>query len=299
MRRRLVLVLALLSCALPATAGDYRRSYLDGVKALERGQWAEAARLLGAAVAERPQEQARARLVGAIPEPYLPHHYLGVAYFNQQQCEQALAHWEISERQGAVRSLADLVAQARRGRATCEARLATPTDAEKAPEAPGPEVAGPEVAARDQPARPEPAAGDPAPSPPATPPTETPVGSVPEPAAASPATASPAPISTSRKPPLPAGVLEAAQAYFDGDYRRAVELLERPAPGAAERARFYSALFRSAARHALFLLGGETESDLLAAAVEDLREARRLNSSFAPHPDAFSPRYVELFRENP
>lgn len=294
MSRRLILVLALLAGALPAPAGDYRRSYLDGIKALERGQWAEAVRLLSAAVAERPQEQARARLVGAIPEPYLPHHYLGVAYLNQQQCEQALSHWEISERQGAVRSRVDLVAQASRGRATCEARLATPTEAEKAPAAPGPEVAP-----HDEPARPDPIAADPAASPPATPPAETPAGSVPEPAAASPLTASPAPISTSRKPPLPAGVLAAAQAYFDGDYRRAAEQLERPAPAASDRARFYSALFRSAARHALFLLGGETESDLLAAAVEDLREARRLNPSFAPHPDAFSPRYVELFRENP
>lgn len=354
---RFWVALALLAVALSARADDYRRSYLDGVKALARGQWREAERLLAAAVAERPQEQARARLVGAIPEPYLPHHYLGVAFFNQHQCERALAEWGLSERQGAIGSRPELAAQASQGRGACQGlldaeaevaraaavanSLPAPTDevwrregalAERRERAlatlssararlgeardrwrpaearPAFELAagaardlaalGAELEARGRQAREERqrAEAAPAPSPTAEPALEVAPGAEdqvvapPLPTAESPASA---------RAPLPSPVLAAAQAYFDGEYQRAVELLERQSAPASDRVMFYTALFRSAARHALFLLGGEAEADLLAAAVDDLREARRLNPTFAPHPDAFSPRFIELFRDNP
>lgn len=288
-------LLAMTLLVVPAAqADDYRRSYLDGVKAIERGQWNEAARLLTAAIAERPEEQARARLVGAIPQPYLPHHYLGVAYFNQQQCERALAEWAISERQGAIHSQSALAEEARAGRTACEAKAKAEAEAVAARE---PEAAT-RAASEDEEARREPEP-EPAPAPTAAPPVEEPAETAPSPPAEEPPATAPAPTPSPERGPLPASLLTGVQAFFDGDYRRAVELLERPAPGAPDRVRFYAALFRAAARHALFLLSGEEEADLFAAAVLDLREARRLNPSFAPHPDAFSPRFVELFRDNP
>jgi hypothetical protein len=88
------------------------------------------------------------------------------------------------------------------------------------------------------------------------------------------------------------------QAYFDGDYRRALDLLDG-LPAASRQARFLTALFGAAARHALYLLGGEEDEALLAAAVEDLRAARRASPSFAPHPDHFSPRFIAFFRDHP
>lgn len=91
--------------AAASAAADHRQSYLDGVRALERGELERARARLGAAIAERSREQARARLVGVIPEPYLPHHYLGLAHFRARDCKQALAEWRISERQGAVQSV--------------------------------------------------------------------------------------------------------------------------------------------------------------------------------------------------
>ena len=90
MRPVAVVLLALLPTLTPApAAADYRQSYLDGRRALERGDLDRAVALLGAAAIERPVEQARARLVGAIPEPYLPHHYLGLAHFRARRCPQA------------------------------------------------------------------------------------------------------------------------------------------------------------------------------------------------------------------
>lgn len=263
-----------------AAAADYRQSYLDGLKAMKRGAFAEAIPRFRQALAERPEEAARARLVGAIPEPYLPHHYLGVAYLALGRCPEALAEWEISERQGAVAGFASLVEEVERGRRRCAPppppppREATePPPAEPTAEQGRP---APEVVAEPSPAKPEPAAAEPSPS-----------------------TAAPAPVSPPPAPVvLPEVLLEAMQAHFDGEYEVALRLLDR-SPTQTLECRFFVALFRAASRHALYLLGGEQEETLLADAIEDLRRARQENPAFSPHPDFFSPRFVEFFRNHP
>src|SRR5260370_33743682 len=40
-------------------------------------------------------------------KPYLPHYYLGLAYFNTGNCEAAVKAWAESERQGSVREAAE------------------------------------------------------------------------------------------------------------------------------------------------------------------------------------------------
>ena len=100
---------------------DYRQAYLDGVQALRGGAPEKAADRFAAAIAERPDEQARARLVGVIPEPYLPHHYLGLALFALHRCPEALAEWTISAQQGATAGLAASLAERREPEANCRA----------------------------------------------------------------------------------------------------------------------------------------------------------------------------------
>ncbi len=107
----------------PAARADYRQSYLDGRAALARGDAGDAARLLAAAAAERPAEQARARLVGAIPEPYLPHHLLAVAYARLGHCEDALREWEVSAAQGVAVTIPGPAGEARSGVADCRRKL--------------------------------------------------------------------------------------------------------------------------------------------------------------------------------
>jgi hypothetical protein len=366
-----VVLLALLPTLTPApAAADYRQSYLDGRRALERGDLEQAIALLGAAARERPVEQARARLVGAIPEPYLPHHLLGLAHFRARRCPQALAEWALSEEQGAVASVAAAAAVARRHRGDCERLAAAAAAVERAAAAAaglgtgaGGELGGRErspgledrrraalaalesararlaagrrewdfaaigealeqadaaaaalVALRDElRRRPEPeAAGEPpAPSAPAaldaTPSAPDPTGAAapapaalggpepgPEPPPSAAAAASPA------SPALPAPLLGAIQAYFDGDYGRALALLEAgPAAFESGRARFLAALFRGASRHALYLLGGERDAALRRAAEADLAECRRAEPGFVPHADHFSPRFVAFFARLP
>ena len=374
--------------------GDYRQSYLDGLRALRRGAWEEAGRLLGAAARERPVEQARARLVGAIPEPYLPHHYLGLAHYHARRCPDALQEWDISRQQGAVQTLPSLFAEAERRRQDCEslagareevaaaqaqaadlgsadlaatlrgdealegrhreslAELAAAGERLRAGEeewefAPVAEAAQRAGAARAELAalaaealrRQEKAVAraagetpqgvEPEASAPGAAPGLQAAGGTTEPgeAAAGAAGESPedhpeaggtgsaaggqsadppaaparpaAPASGPSPEPLGEPLVAAIQAYFDGDYQAALDRLAGAGPPASPRACFLAALFRAAARHALYLLGGEQDEALLAAAVADLGEARREQPDFAPQSDHFSPRFIAFFRGHP
>jgi len=129
---RAVVFLLLLLMAAASARADYRQSYLDGRAALVRGDAAGAARLLAAAASERPAEQARARLVGAIPEPYLPHHLLATAYARLGRCSDALREWETSAAQGVAAALPGPAAEERAGIADCRRRLGIADPAEVA-----------------------------------------------------------------------------------------------------------------------------------------------------------------------
>ena len=123
----------LLVIATPRSArADYRQAYLDGRAALARGNAAEAVRLLTVAASERPQEQARARLVGAIPEPYLPHHLLAVALARAGRCADALREWETSATQGIAVTIPGPAAEARSGVVDCRRKLGIADPAEAA-----------------------------------------------------------------------------------------------------------------------------------------------------------------------
>jgi hypothetical protein len=226
-----VVLFALLASASVARA-DYRQAYLDGRAALARGDAGEAARLLASAATERPTELARARLVGAIPEPYLPHHYLALAYARLDRCTDALREWDASAAQGVAASLPASAAEARDGVASCRKKLGLADPAEAA------------AAAR----------------------------------------------AASR-----ADLVRALDAFLGGSYARTVELLDSMAAPADSSMRAWQLTLRSAARHALYRLGGEHDALLLAAAIADAREARRADPGFRPSADLFSPRFVELY----
>jgi hypothetical protein len=103
------------------------------------------------------------------------------------------------------------------------------------------------------------------------------------------------PPAAAAKPGPPAVLLAAARAYSVGDYQTVVSLLAKPDlpdPKAVLQAR----LLRAASRHALYLLGGEHDSDLLRQATEDARTCRRLDARFSPDPIAFSPRFLAFYR---
>ena len=226
-------LLTLLLLAVPRlAAADYRQSYLDGRAALARGDAAAAAPLLAAAAAERPREQARARLVGVIPEPYLPHHFLALAQARMGRCAEALREWETSAAQGVASGLAGPAAEARAGVADCRRRLGIADPLEATAQA--------RAATRME-------------------------------------------------------LVRALDGFLAGDYARTVERLEALPPPDDPNTRAWQLAVRSAARHALYRLGGEGDVSLLAAAIADAREARHADPAFRPSPDLFSPRFLELW----
>lgn len=100
---------------------DWRQDYLEALQAAEAGAWQAAEGRLRAAIAGRPEARRRARLVGAIPQPYLPHYWLGRAAFEQGDCAAAAESWTTSLEQGAVRSEADLWASLEEDLGHCSA----------------------------------------------------------------------------------------------------------------------------------------------------------------------------------
>ncbi|HEX4955085.1 MAG TPA: hypothetical protein VF017_16975 [Thermoanaerobaculia bacterium] len=286
MKRALALLL-LAGLALATAAADYRQAYLDALRALRRGAAAEAARLLEAAVAERPQEAARARLVGAIPEPYLPQHYLGLARSRLGDCPGALAALSRSREQGVVAAFPERLAEAAAVIRTCEERQ--PPAPSAAPQEPKPAELPPAAAPSEkEPA--ETAAPDHRPeSSPAAVAAEPPL--LPPPAPATPPATEP--------PPLPPLLTAAMAAYFNGEYGLCLAKLGEAGAPADRRQRFLAALFGAACRHGLYLVGGEEDEELLERAIADLATARRERPAFAPHPDFFSPRFIDFFRDHP
>ena len=88
-----------------------------------------------------------------------------------------------------------------------------------------------------------------------------------------------------------------ADAYFSGDYETALRLAD---PGAFEDSRqvIQAYLFRSAARYNLYWLNGSSDEMLRERAREDIQEIKKLDSGFEPYVAAFSPKFVDFFRES-
>ncbi len=108
LRRRLWLAAAaIFALGLGAASADYRASYEKGIKAIDNKDWSGAIDALRVAVDQKSVEGERILIYGMRFKPYLPHYYLGLAYFNTGDCQAAMKAWAESERQGAVREMAE------------------------------------------------------------------------------------------------------------------------------------------------------------------------------------------------
>jgi hypothetical protein len=263
---------ALLILVLPIPAhADYKESYRKGMEAVDRKQWAEAAKRMQEALAENPKEGESIRLYGSRFETYLPYFYLGLALVNTGNCDGAVKAFATSEEQGAIGSTpkrAELVGE----RKKCEAKVA---------KAPTPQPT-PHPTPRPAPT-PEPTAV----------PVPTPAARSPEPSLA-PTTPVPSP---EKHAAGPSELLAAARAYFEGRYGEAASALSGAGSGSG-RAAAQALLLRSASRYALFRIGGEQDAPLLKRAAEDAAAARRADSSLMPDEKAFSPAFVKFFRDS-
>ncbi len=97
---------------------------------------------------------------------------------------------------------------------------------------------------------------------------------------------------TSAAPPQ--GLVNAADAFFRGEYTRVLELLGEETFGSS-RAAAHAHLFRAAARYALYVTGGEQDTQLLTAARADVAACRAADAKRLPDRSAFSPRFIQFF----
>jgi hypothetical protein len=94
----------------------------------------------------------------------------------------------------------------------------------------------------------------------------------------------------------PNALKQVAEAYFAGNYQSAVEL-SNPNSLREDRAKVQAFLFRAAASHKLFILSGEKNTQARQRSEDDIRAIKRLDKSFKPYIAAFSPSFLELFRQ--
>jgi hypothetical protein len=93
----------------------------------------------------------------------------------------------------------------------------------------------------------------------------------------------------------PRRLRQAVEAYLAGEFPRTLELLA-DTEFSDPRAALHASLLRAAAYHALFLLGGEREPELLDLAREEAAAGHRLDPDFEPAGRYFSPRFLDFYR---
>jgi hypothetical protein len=88
-----------------------------------------------------------------------------------------------------------------------------------------------------------------------------------------------------------------AEAYFAGDYETVSRLAE-PRQFTDKRHMVQTYLFRSAALFNRYWLTGQENERLIAKARSDVAAIKRLDRDFVPYVAAFSPKYLEFFRDS-
>lgn len=253
---------------------DYSSDYIAGLAALDRGEYTQAVQYLKKALDAQSEPVQRVMIQGNA-QPYLPHHYLGIAQFKLGDCAAAQAEWNDPMN---ARMLG-LLRQLRVKEALLRGQRQDLPDER-------------ELRAREEQLLGQCVPGAAAKS---TTPQSTQTANAQPTANAPPSTQSPA---TTTPPPKPgtaaaAGTPPALLRAFDdlmaGRYVNVAKLDADALTGA--RARFQGYLLRCAARFALARAGDKSQLD---AARRDARAAQALDKS-APDERVFSPAFRAFY----
>jgi pentatricopeptide repeat protein len=295
--RRLALVL-LFASSLHAQAPS---TFKEGVLAFEKGEWAKAEALMRQTIAVNPREsEGTVSIAGSWFETYVPQYFLARALAKQGKCEEALQFFAESERQGVTPNIPDF-ARHLRTRGGCrpaakeqkQSRVVTEVEVPFAEEAEPNGANSSGASPGGAPASGAPSAGSPssgAPSsgaPASSRPLRRPPGGPDQQHAGPPPAADVTSVETRAR--LTTGI----RAYLEGQYEVAVRVLSG-APFADRKAAGEAALFRAAARDALYRMGGEQDAALRAAVETDLRIYRELGPTRKPDPRVFPPRFIAM-----
>jgi len=123
--KRIHLILAALCvCALPCAALAQDDAFKQGLSARNDKKWADVVRHMQNALKADSQESTRkvGSRLGVGGTEYLPHFFLGEAYYNQQDCGGAVTEWLISEQQSAIKSKPEFLGTMRAGYQACASK---------------------------------------------------------------------------------------------------------------------------------------------------------------------------------
>jgi hypothetical protein len=112
-------------CAAPSLALAQDDAFKQGLEARGDRKWADVVRHMQNAVKVDDKESSRkvrSGFIGLQSTEYLPHYFLGEAFFNQGDCAGAVAEWSISDQQGAVKSRPEFLANLRKNLQTCASK---------------------------------------------------------------------------------------------------------------------------------------------------------------------------------
>ncbi|HET8775827.1 MAG TPA: hypothetical protein VFP80_18665 [Thermoanaerobaculia bacterium] len=283
MTRRLALVPLLATLFAMWAHAQAPSTFKEGVLAFEKGEWARAEKLMRETIAVNPREsEGTVSIAGSWFETYVPHYFLARALAKQGKCGEALQAFAETERQGVTPAIPDF-ARHLRTRGGCK-----PAPKEEKPKKVIGEV---EVPFEDAPPQGAPA------SQPAAPPASSRQESSRAPgrqdagvaAGRMPALREPALPDLEARVRLTTGI----RAYLEGQYDVAIRVLDGK-PFAGREAAAEAALFRAAARDALYRIGGEQDAGLRAAVENDLRIYRQASPKRRPDPRIFPPRFIAM-----
>jgi hypothetical protein len=119
------ILLAAAVATAPSTAaaqGEKDEAFKAGLEARKDKRWPAVVTEMLRAIQQDPKDSPRK--VGGIfrSTEYLPHYFLGEAYFRQQDCASAVVAWETSLKQGVVRTRPEYYGELQKGNAACEAK---------------------------------------------------------------------------------------------------------------------------------------------------------------------------------
>ncbi len=274
MTRRIALVLLLATSAFAQAPSTFK----DGVLAFEKGEYAKAEQLMKQTIAINPREsEGTVSIAGQWYETYVPQYFLARALAKQGKCAEANKYFEESERQGVTPAIADFARHLKTRGGCRAAKVEKPPKAVDEIEVPFEDV---QTTTKSE----TPPRGAPASQPAATPPSRRPGrqdAGVPAGKDAG------APIETRAR------LTTAIRAYLEGQYEVTLRVLDAK-PFTDRNAAAEAALFRAAARDALYRAGGEKDEALRAAIETDLRVYRELRGKRKPDPRIFPPRFIAM-----
>lgn len=148
-RTPLLMLLALALTAPTLARADYADDYIVGLAALDHGDYSRAVQYLRKALDAQPNPVSRVMIDG-MAQPYLPHHFLGMAHFKLGDCAAAGKEWgsamnlRMIGRLRPVRNQEEeLLAQCRPGATAVQAQPATAQPAPNSPSSTAPASATP------------------------------------------------------------------------------------------------------------------------------------------------------------